>query len=200
MKQWFGMLLLASLITVSGEAWSQSDSHCNAKPESGCWKSLAEQLAMLKPAGTQRELEDRVFDYWMLAKSAYLVGDFSDAGKLYDLTQKLANDVKPPEKEEFDPQAIRLMLGLDRAALAMSIRDYASALSHLDAFNARRRNEPNQPEEMDTLQIMRCAALIGLHRKADAESCLRSLLDKLRFDAVSPVGRLPNWSSATQSV
>ena len=169
--------------------FQEIDTMCSGGPQTHCWQRAAQLLAQLKPAATEREYEDRFLAYWFLGKAAYLAGDWSDARRLYDLALQIVSNAELASSSKFDPGAMRAVMGVDEAELAMSMEDFAAALGYVDAFAAFQLRDAAQTIEPESAMLLRCGALIGLKRPADA--CLQALLGKLDFSSSSPWEWMP---------
>jgi tetratricopeptide (TPR) repeat protein len=195
MKKWIAAVLALTISSFS-HATSQEKTYkdvshvegsiCNVKPQAKCWKPLADLLTQLGTPSTEREREDQLSGYWMLAKSAHLVGDFSDSKEFYGIALNLAKGVKPDAKNGVDQIAASMMIKSDAAALALSMHDYSTALSYLDEFSAFSRKAFGRESDSDSISLLHCAALIGLKRTTEADKGLQEILQGLNFEGQSP--------------
>ncbi|MES2298516.1 MAG: hypothetical protein V4582_15835 [Pseudomonadota bacterium] len=160
---------------------------CNGKPQSACWSSLKTRLAQLGPPKTKQEFDDQVLAYWMLAKLAHALGEFADAQSLFEATRALTQKTDTFGIRDDAHDYAALILEADMAELAISAGNHAQALAYLDRIASA------SPETMATppIQLLRCAALIGLKRDGLANTCLQALLAGLDFSGASPSCGLP---------
>ncbi len=159
---------------------------CNNEPQTQCWKPLADRLDQLKAPETKQQRQDVLIAYWMLAKAAHSVGDLYESKKIFDITLKLASDARSSGLAEEESSFIRLEIGYDRATLALSMHDYASALRDLDGVSSFIKEATQNGPEPDSVMLSRAAALIGLGQTSEADATLGTLLKTLKYDGQSP--------------
>jgi tetratricopeptide (TPR) repeat protein len=173
-------------IEISEELIILAYAACKANPGSRCWSAAADQLSRLDSPKSALDLEFRLFDFAMFGKLAHATGDFADARLFYDRALSLAKSVKSQRRDEVDANSLSMLFKFDEAELAMSMRDYDAALEHIDAFAAFAAKNRGPSKEQDEFSLLRCGALIGLRRKAEADICLQTLLEGLNFYGRAP--------------
>ena len=164
---------------------------CRVNREAKCWKSFADEMAQLRPPGTERERQEQFGGYWMLANVALFVGDFPESKEFFDTTLKLVVNLKSDTKSGGDQAFAGMMVRLSAADLALSMRDYATALKYLDEYSTQANKSFGRDTIFDAVILQRCAALIGLSRNAEADVLLAELLQKLNFEGQSPWEGVP---------
>lgn len=173
------------------DAMSATYFSCRVQLQSKCWKPLADVLAQTKAPTTEQEREDQMFDYWILAKTAHWVGDFADSANFYDTTLTLAKGLKIKPDGKGNPSDIGSIVKIDLAALDLSAKDYSSAFRILDEITPLEKDLLAGDSIAVSTSFMRCAALIGLKRTAEADAALQDLLQKLDFQGESPWEGMP---------
>ncbi|MBI3727667.1 MAG: hypothetical protein HY254_04955 [Burkholderiales bacterium] len=160
---------------------------CTPVPVSKCWKPLADYLEKLEPPARENEYGDQLIAYITMAKLAYWARDFSDAKEINRLALELIKKRKFTGRDaDLGTSLFGIMINVNSANLALSMHEYARALDYLDQYSSiwNKLGEPDgEPEE---LVLIRCAALIGLQRGAEAEVLLEKMLKKLNFSGQAP--------------
>lgn len=156
---------------------------CMPTPGPECWRPAANLLRMLPAPENARELEIQLMSNWMLGKAAYAVGDFDDAGRFYASVRKLNTEPSSGQGMEQEQRAaMSVLIGLAETELALSMGRFASALHQLDDIAATFRNL-GAADFPDSTVLLRAAALIGLHRRDEANALMEAALSRLSFDA-----------------
>jgi tetratricopeptide (TPR) repeat protein len=171
---------------VSAELIGTAYAACKANPAPRCWAASAEQLSRLDLPKSTVDQEKRLFDFVMLGRLAHATGDYTDARLFYDRALSLAKSMKGQHREEGEANFFPMLFKLEETELAMSMRDYDAALEHIDAFLALSAKDGLRNEVQDEFSMLRCGALIGQRRKAEADRCLQTLLERLNFDGRAP--------------
>jgi tetratricopeptide (TPR) repeat protein len=195
MKKWVALALTLTLtasmsVLASAPPNPEHLTSCEKLLVMGCWRSSAYALEKLPPPNTKSSREERMIAYWTLARYAYFTQELSESRAFFVKAQKLAQWTKlHSSPESVGNWADDVIIG-DIAALDLSMHDYAAALHHADKFLSSALK--NHPEfDVKSVRLMRCAALIGLNRKGEAEIALREFLASLDYAGHMPGDAMP---------
>lgn len=199
MKRRLALMAVFSLLSFSATAGTGSAadasavaaSICKPVPESRCWLPLLKYLESLPPAQSERAQMEVVFSYAMLAKSAHLVGDLAESKLYYQKTMSMADALPREFTAEFASEPASTFFKTDAAALAIRMREYSQALRYLNDVSDFMQRIEKVPARPGTVSLLRCGALIGLHRDAEADAELQAMLSKLDFDGQAPWEAFP---------
>jgi tetratricopeptide (TPR) repeat protein len=187
-KGFAGVVLLGSFVMAQAATVENRFQHladesftsCERAPKAMCWKPAAEHLQRLNSARSELERRDQLLAYYMLAKTAHLVGDLAESAQFYTTTLDLAQSVA------VDRLVMESMVKFDAAMLYLSMHDYVKALGFLDDTLIWFATFPVSGEASTSVSLLRAGALIGLNRNAEADIVLQGVLDTLNFDGTMP--------------